>query len=115
MTSAFRSNGCAFARISGNKLGHPRFHLHFTLTTCYGLNPVNHSIAKITRNRLLRGVFLSITELGVAMYHFRGNDPYPLSRVASNWNLNRGLFAPECRMLTENSSGPIVSCIDKGA
>jgi transposase len=42
---------------------HPRFHLHFTPTSASWLNMVERLFAEITRKRIRRGVFKSVTEL----------------------------------------------------
>jgi transposase len=42
---------------------HPRFHLHFTPTSASWLNLVERLFAEITRKRIRRGVFKSVTEL----------------------------------------------------
>jgi hypothetical protein len=44
---------------------HPRFHLHFTPTSC-ALNQVERFFAEITRKHLRRGIFRSVTELEFA-------------------------------------------------
>lgn len=49
---------------------HPRFHLHFTPTSCSWLNMVERFFAEITRKRIRRGVFKSVTDLQVAIYHY---------------------------------------------
>lgn len=47
---------------------HPRFHLHFTPTASSWLNRVERFFAEITRKRIRRGVFRSVTDLEVAIY-----------------------------------------------
>jgi transposase len=42
---------------------HPRFHLHFTLTSSSWLNLVERWFGEITRKRIRRGVFRSVPEL----------------------------------------------------
>jgi transposase len=42
---------------------HPRFTFHFTPTSCSWANAVEGWFAKLTRQRLKRGVFTSIVEL----------------------------------------------------
>jgi transposase len=44
-------------------LAHPRFHLHFTPTSSSWLNLVERWFAELTRKKLQRGVYRSITEL----------------------------------------------------
>lgn len=57
---------------------HPRFHLHFTPTSSSWLNLVERFFADITRKRLRRGVFKSVTvksvtDLEVAIYTYLAN------------------------------------------
>ncbi|BAI75059.1 transposase (plasmid) [Azospirillum sp. B510] len=49
---------------------HPRFHLHFTPTASSWLNMVEWFFAEITRKRIRRGVFRSVTDLEVAIYRY---------------------------------------------
>jgi transposase len=59
---------------------HPRFHLHFTPTSASWLNMVERFFAEITRNRIRRGVFKSVTELQNAIMEYLENhnaDPKP--------------------------------------
>ncbi len=49
---------------------HPRFTFHFTPTSCSWANAVEGWFAKLTRQRLKRGVFTSIVELQTAINHF---------------------------------------------
>jgi DDE superfamily endonuclease len=49
---------------------HPRFVFHFTPTSCSWLNAVEGFFAKLTKRRLQRGVFRSITELQAAINRF---------------------------------------------
>ena len=59
---------------------HPRFHLHFTPTSASWLNMVERFFAEITRNRIRRGVFKSVTELQNAIMKYLENhnaDPKP--------------------------------------
>ena len=46
---------------------HPRFHCHFTPTSCSWLNLVERLFAEITRQRIRRGVFTSVDELRAAI------------------------------------------------
>ena len=46
---------------------HPRFHMHFTPTSCSWLNMVERFFRDLTQNRLRRGVFRSIEELIIAI------------------------------------------------
>lgn len=59
---------------------HPRFHLHFTPTSASWLNMVERFFAEITRNRIRRGAFTSVTELKNAIIEYLENhnaDPKP--------------------------------------
>ena len=49
---------------------HPRFHLHFTPTSSSWLNLVERWFGEITRKRIRRGVFRSVSELVVAIEEF---------------------------------------------
>jgi transposase len=49
---------------------HPRFTFHFTPTSCSWANAVEGLFAKLTRQRLKRGVFNSIVELQAAINRF---------------------------------------------
>ena len=49
---------------------HPRFVFHFTPTSCSWLNAVETFFAKLTKQRLKRGVFCSISELQIAINFF---------------------------------------------
>ena len=49
---------------------HPRFAFHFTPTSCSWANAVEGLFAKLTRQRLKRGVFTSIVELQAAINRF---------------------------------------------
>jgi len=49
---------------------HPRFVFHFTPTSCSWLNAVETFFAKLTKRRLKRGVFCSISELQAAINRF---------------------------------------------
>ena len=65
---------------------HPRFHFHFTPTSCSWLNLVECWFSKLTRKRLKRGVFGSVPELVQAITDFIGShnsDPKPLVWTAS--------------------------------
>jgi len=45
---------------------HPRWVFHFTPTSCSWLNAVEGFFAKLTKRRLKRGVFRSVTDLQAA-------------------------------------------------
>lgn len=49
---------------------HPRFHLHFTPTSSSWLNLVERFFAEITRKRIRRGIFRSVTDLEIAIYRY---------------------------------------------
>jgi len=49
---------------------HRRFHLHFTPTSASWLNLVERFFAEITRKRIRRGVFKSVTDLEVAIHSY---------------------------------------------
>ena len=49
---------------------HPRVHFHFTPTSASWLNAVESFFAKLTRQRLKRGVFRSVIDLQVAINRF---------------------------------------------
>ena len=59
---------------------HPRFQLHFTPTSASWLNMVERFFAEITRKRIRRGAFQSVTELKSAIMEYLENhnaDPKP--------------------------------------
>ena len=63
---------------------HPRFTFHFTPTSCSWANAVEGWFAKLTRQRLKRGVFTSIVELQTAINRFiaDANDkPKPFDQI----------------------------------
>ena len=49
---------------------HPRFHMHFTPTSCSWLNMVERFFRDLTENRLRRGVFLNVEELIAAIFDY---------------------------------------------
>lgn len=49
---------------------HPRFHMHFIPTSFSWLNLVERFFAEITRKRIRRGIFKSVTDLEVAIYRY---------------------------------------------
>jgi transposase len=49
---------------------HPRFIFHFSPTSCSWANAVEGLFATLTRQRLKRGVFISIVELQAAINRF---------------------------------------------
>jgi transposase len=55
---------------------HPRFHMHFTPTSCSWLNMVERFFRDLTENRLRRGAFRSVEELVTAIddYIVRHNE-----------------------------------------
>ena len=59
---------------------HPRFHFHFTPTSASWLNAVEGFFAKLTRQRLKRGVFTGIVDLQAAINRYlaeTNDDPKP--------------------------------------
>jgi transposase len=59
---------------------HPRFHFHFTPTSASWLNAVEGFFAKLTRQRLKRGVFTGIVDLQAAINRYlaeANDDPKP--------------------------------------
>ena len=59
---------------------HPRFHLHFTPTSCSWLNLVERLFAEITRQQIRRGAFTSVDDLEAAITDWinaRNADPHP--------------------------------------
>jgi transposase len=49
---------------------HPRFTFHFTPTSCSWIKAVEGFFATLTKRRLKRGAFRSITDLQAAINHF---------------------------------------------
>lgn len=65
---------------------HPRWTFHFTPTSASWLNAVEGFFAKLTRRRLKRGVFRSVTELQAAILRFIdevNHDPKPFVWTAN--------------------------------
>jgi transposase len=61
---------------------HPRFVFHFTPTSASWLNAVEGFFAKLTKQRLKRGVFRSVEELKAAIHRFLADvnaDPKPFT------------------------------------
>jgi transposase len=57
---------------------HPRYHLHFTPTSCSWLNLIERWFAEITRKRIRRGTFRSVPELIRAINDYiRQNNKQP--------------------------------------
>src|SRR5262249_26763361 len=64
---------------------HQRWTFHFTPTSASWLNAVESFFAKLTRQRLQRGVFRSLDELKVAINRFAAApnaNPQPSARTA---------------------------------
>jgi transposase len=64
---------------------HPRFHFHFTPTSASWLNAVEGFFAKLTRQRLKRGVFKGIVDLQAAINRYlaeTNDDPKPFTWTA---------------------------------
>ena len=69
-------------------LRHPRFTFHFTPTSCSWINAVEGFFATLTKRRLKRGVFNSITDLQAAINRFlddHNENPKPFV-----WKANPG-------------------------
>jgi transposase len=49
---------------------HPRFHLHFTPTSCSWMNLIERWFAKLTVQRIRRGAFRNLPELIYAIHEF---------------------------------------------
>jgi transposase len=64
---------------------HPRFHFHFTPTSASWLNAVEGFFAKLTRQRLKRGVFKGIVDLQAAINRYlaeTNDNPRPFTWTA---------------------------------
>jgi len=64
---------------------HPRFHFHFTPTSASWLNAVEGFFAKLTRQRLKRGVFKGIVDLQAAINRYlaeTNRNPKPFAWTA---------------------------------
>jgi len=64
---------------------HPRFHFHFTPTSASWLNAVEGFFAKLTRQRLKRGVFKGIVDLQTAIKRYlaeTNQNPKPFTWTA---------------------------------
>jgi len=79
---------------------HPRFHLHFIPTSSSWLNLVERWFAKITTERIRRGVFTSVPQLERAIYDYiehNNADPKPFVWTKSTNDIirkvNRGRAA----------------------
>jgi transposase len=65
---------------------HPRYHLHFTPTSSSWLNQIERWFAEITRKRIRRGTFRSVSELTAAIEDYiatYNQNPQPFHWVAS--------------------------------
>lgn len=65
---------------------HPRFHIHFTPTSSSWLNVIEGFFAKLTKQRLRRGVFKSVAQLKKAIADFidaHNQDPKPFVWTAT--------------------------------
>jgi len=65
---------------------HPRFKMHFTPTSSSWLNVIEGFFAKLTRKRLKRGAFKSVTELKQAIADFineHNQNPVPFVWIAT--------------------------------
>jgi len=64
---------------------HPRFHFHFTPTSASWLNAVEGFFAKLTKQRLKRGVFKGIVDLQAAINRYlaeTNDNPKPFTWTA---------------------------------
>jgi len=80
---------------------HPRWHLHFTPTHSSWLNQVERFFAKITTERIRRGVFRSVAELQVASETYiatHNENPRPFQWTA-NADVILGKVAALCKEL----------------
>ncbi len=69
---------------------HPRWTFHFTPTSTSWLNAVEGFFAKLTRRRLKRGVFRSVTDLQAAILRFieeANHDPKPFVWTANPFKI----------------------------
>jgi transposase len=65
---------------------HPRYHVHFTPTSSSWLNQIERWFAEITRKRIRRGTFRSVSDLTKAIHDYiriYNNNPRPFQWVAS--------------------------------
>lgn len=81
---------------------HPRFHFHFTATSASWMNAVEGFFSKLTKQRLKRGVFKSVSELENAIMRFieeKNENPKPFIWTADPSGIiekiNRGKQALE--------------------
>jgi len=80
---------------------HPRWHLHFIPTHSSWLNQVERFFAKITIERIRRGVFRSVAELETAIENYiatHNQDPKPF-RWTANADVILGKVAVLCKEL----------------
>ena len=74
------------AKVNAWLARHPRFHLHFTPTSCSWLNLVERWFAELTRKRLRRGDFHSVAELTAAIRAYldhHNEQPAPFTWTAT--------------------------------
>src|SRR5213083_779171 len=87
---------------------HPRFTFHFTPTSASWLNAVEGFFAKLTRQRLQRGVFRSVVDLQLAINRFVADtnaDPKPFV-----WTADPKACARRCQTREANVRvSPLVS------
>jgi transposase len=77
---------------------HPRFHFHFTPTSASWLNAVERFFAKLTRQRLKRGVFTGIVDLQAAINRFlveTNQNPKPFTWTADPDAINNRFRTPQ--------------------
>lgn len=58
------------ANVRAWREAHPRFHFHFTPTSCSWANLVERWFAAITSQRIRRGTFRSVAELEAAIHEY---------------------------------------------
>lgn len=71
---------------------HPRYHLHFTPTGASWLNLVERWFAEITRKRIRRGTFQSVTQLNRAILEYlqeNNRNPRPFIWTATASSIMR--------------------------
>lgn len=77
---------------------HPRYHLHFTPTSASWLNQVERWFAKITQQRIRRGIFTAVKELEKAIYDYiESNNENPQPFI---WNATADMIFAKLTKLT---------------
>src|SRR5437762_5872615 len=81
---------------------HPEYHLHFTPTSASWLDQVERFFAAITEDRLRRGVFTSVPQLGRASHDYlaeHNKDPRPFA-----WTADAGSILDRVKRVCERTS-----------